>query len=269
MVTAIRKPTQAIAPFVDALWYVEETLPPGLERKLPTGAMQIVVNLREDSLRWYEGAELATMRGMRGAGLCGPILRPVGIDTAEQQVTAGVSFRPGGTTPFFDPPASVLAEPIVELHELWGDDGATLRERLLEQATPRGKLDVLERLLLDRLSGPPDPGLARAVTALDTGATVGQVIDRLGATASTFNRRFRAAVGLTPKRFARARRLQRVLRAASFDADIDWAATAAEHGFFDQAHLINDFRLLTGVTPSRYRPRSAAEHNHVPLDHAC
>ncbi len=45
----------------------------------------------------------------------------------------------------------------------------------------------------------------------------------------------------------------------------DWATVAAEHGYCDQPHLIDDFRDLTGITPGAYRPRSAGEHNHVAL----
>ena len=45
----------------------------------------------------------------------------------------------------------------------------------------------------------------------------------------------------------------------------EWAEVATRHGFFDQAHLINDFRDLTGVTPAAYEPRSMTEHNHVPV----
>jgi AraC-like DNA-binding protein len=45
----------------------------------------------------------------------------------------------------------------------------------------------------------------------------------------------------------------------------DWAEVAAEYGYTDQAHLIHDFRDLTGITPTAFRPRSAAERNHVPV----
>jgi AraC-like DNA-binding protein len=52
------------------------------------------------------------------------------------------------------------------------------------------------------------------------------------------------------------------------DGESSWAEAAAEHGYYDQSHLIHDFRELAGITPTAYRPRSAAERNHVPLSSA-
>ena len=82
---------------------------------------------------------------------------------------------------------------------------------------------------------------------------------------SAFTRRFEEGTGLTPKLYSRVRRLQRVLGSAAAVAPADWAGLAAESGFVDQSHLIHDFRDLTGLTPTAYRPRAADECNHVPV----
>lgn len=85
-------------------------------------------------------------------------------------------------------------------------------------------------------------------------------------TTRSLARRFAALVGLSPKRFARVRRCQRLLRvAAGAGAAPDWARLAAECGYHDQAHLIHEFRELAGSTPGGYAPRSPGEHNHVVL----
>jgi AraC-like DNA-binding protein len=54
-------------------------------------------------------------------------------------------------------------------------------------------------------------------------------------------------VGLPPKRFSRVVRFQRVLRRV--EGCPDWAQLAIELGYFDQAHLIREFRTLFGCTP--------------------
>jgi AraC-like DNA-binding protein len=268
----LRRPRPELAPFVEHLWYLDEPLPPGRDRTIPTGAAQLVVNLAADRLHWYDGDDLTVTGGVGGAGICAPLARPIGVDTADQACTAGVVFRPGGVVAFGDVPAAALTDPVTSLADLWGPDGVSVRDRVLTAATPGERLDVLERVLLARLraggvSG-ADGAVAYAVAALDRGASVGAVTAQVGASASTLQRRFRAAVGLPPKQFGRIRRLQRVLRTVTVPVPgdgVDWAQVAARHGYFDQAHLIHDFRALTGLTPGRYRPRSAAEHNHVPL----
>ena len=105
MTTFLRRPSRALAPFVELLWYVDEPMPNRLERRLPTGGMQIVVNLAEDELRWYDGERLDVRHVASGAALSGPVARAIGIDTAEQRQSIGVAFRPGGGAPFFAPPA--------------------------------------------------------------------------------------------------------------------------------------------------------------------
>lgn len=260
----VHRPGWPLAPFVQGIWCWSDDLPDARERRLPTGEMQLVVNLAEDELRWYDGPDLDRPGRTHGAGLCSALSGPVGIDTAEQRHVLGVSFRPGGTLPFFGPPADALVDPVIGLDALWGRAGRQVRERLLEQPDPAAMLVEMGRILLEQVVRPlrPDRGLTAAVLALDRGRPVHRVVDLVGTTPSTLARRFRHGIGLGPKPFARVRRLQRMLGACG--PGVDWAELAVRHGFFDQAHLIHDFRDLTGLTPTAYAPRSRTEPNHVP-----
>ena len=76
---------------------------------------------------------------------------------------------------------------------------------------------------------------------------------------------FSSQVGVTPKRFARIARMQALLTLAAASEAPRWAALAVACGYYDQAHLIQEFRSLTGLTPSSYRARTPGEHNHVVL----
>jgi AraC-like DNA-binding protein len=52
-----------------------------------------------------------------------------------------------------------------------------------------------------------------------------------------------------PKAFARLARFHRALSAARDDRHASWARIAAATGYYDQAHLIDEFRTIAGVTP--------------------
>jgi AraC-like DNA-binding protein len=63
--------------------------------------------------------------------------------------------------------------------------------------------------------------------------------------------RFRADVGLAPKTIARLLRFRRVVD--SGDLSSRWTEVALDAGYFDQAHLIRDFRQFAGMTPVEFQ----------------
>jgi AraC-like DNA-binding protein len=226
-----------------------------------------MVNLHEDEFRIYHGEDCGTVRRTRGAVLEGAASSPRVIDTGLQRCLVSVDFTLGGAAAFFDAPLSEANNELVELDVLWSADGASLRERLLEAPNPTAKLRVLEALLLEYVAREgPDIAIPYAASLLERGVPVTQVASRVGLLPKTLLRRFSAGVGLTPKRYARVRRLQRVLRSIGISGDVDWCDIAARHGYADQAHLVHEFRELTGITPTAYRPRSVEAQNHVPVE---
>lgn len=261
-----RRPSPPLRPFVDRLWYFETDLEPGHERVLPSGAMQLLVNLEADEMRWYSGPRFDTVNRLGGSMLVGPFETPVVIDTMEQRQAIGVAFTPMGTSAFLRCPAHAVRGLHVPLDLLWGIDGRVLRECLLEAESPHAMLARLDAWLLARGAGrlAIDSAITFAVTALDRGARVGPLVERLGLSPKRFIERFEAQVGLTPKRFARIRRFQRVL--TLIGGTSDWTERALQSGYFDQSHMIRDFQELAGTSPSHYKPRSAIELNHVPVN---
>lgn len=265
----VHAPPPALAPFVASLWHHEVDAPWShtRERVLPSGTMQLLINLHEDELRSWHGDDALVLRRTHGAALGGPGTRSVVIDTAEQQRIVGVSFKPGGAHPFFAAPADELREQDVELDLLWGRDGAVLRERLLEQPTPAARLRLLAAILVARVLRPltPDPAIFHAIASLERGDPVAAIGERLGLSPRRLIDRFSAQVGLTPKRFARVRRFQRVVQILARGDAPPWAELALACGYYDQAHFIHDFKEFSGLHPTAYAARDPRAANHVAL----
>ena len=232
---------------------------------MPNGQAHLMVNLAEDEFRTYNAVRPQEMNRNHGAVLAGPHARSTVIDTGEQRLLAAVEFRTGGARHFFSMPMTEVSNQVLPLDDLWRRDGETLRERLLQAPSPASMFAILEEVLLRRLVPETDPAIQFAIAALQQGAAVSEVASRLGLSKRTLERRFSSQVGIAPKRFARVRRVQRVLSAVRRSAAPDWCALAARYGYADQAHLIHEFRDVADITPSQYKPHSARRNNHVPI----
>jgi len=267
-----RKPAPPLSDFVEILWYCESNhVPHRMERVLPTGTTELVVNLNEDVARVYDRENLQQVRRLRGTILCGPHSQFFVLDTTQQRHVAGVHFKPGGAFAFFRPPAAEFHNTHVEAEDIWGGASRSLREQLLEQPSPERVLDVLERWLLslapaDRRRHPAVDYALRCFNAAPHVAMVGSVTDRTGFSARHFIDVFTGQVGITPKRFCRVRRFQRVLQHIHGGHQVRWTDVAAAGGYSDQAHFIHDFRSFSGLTPSDYLAARTPWLNHVPLN---
>jgi AraC-like DNA-binding protein len=233
-----------------------------LERVLPTANVDIIINLADDELRTY--ADDGRVRRHPGAVLSGPASRACVIDSDETTNLVTVSFAHGTASAYLRHSLDELTDDLVPLDELFGRVGSSLRERLLETPTRAAKVDLVEQMLLAAAPAPVGSSVVdSALAALDRGFPVHIVNRRLEISARQLGRLFRAHVGMTPKRYARIRRLQRVLRSVHAASDPNWSAVAADHRYTDQSHLIRDFRDLAGLTPTSYLAMVTGAHNHV------
>lgn len=85
--------------------------------------------------------------------------------------------------------------------------------------------------------------------------TVESVAESIGISRQLLGRRFREQIGLSPKVYLRLERFRRTL--GSFHSESFLADAAGAGGYFDQSHMIADFREFSGMTPAaiaRQRP---------------
>src|SRR6266487_151106 len=94
-------PRRELRPFVDQIWRYDGLVQEhDLERVLPTGTMQIIINLADDTSRKYDRDDPRRVETHHGAIVSGPHAGYFIIDTAEQVSVLGISFTPGGAGPF-------------------------------------------------------------------------------------------------------------------------------------------------------------------------
>jgi AraC-like DNA-binding protein len=165
------------------------------------------------------------------------------FDMAANSLTAGIRFRPGMAGPFIGMAAAELTDRIVSF------DHAT--ERRLSSA---GSSEEILGLLSSLLRTPENPpgSVQRAIAAMAHShgqADLDWIADQSNLSTRQFRRRCLDEAGLTPRHLCRVLRFRNAHTLASQMKRPNWAAIAADAGYYDQAHLIRDFREFTGGTP--------------------
>jgi AraC-like DNA-binding protein len=82
--------------------------------------------------------------------------------------------------------------------------------------------------------------------------TVQDAAEASGVSVRTLQRLFRHYVGVTPKWLIRRYRLKEAAARIEAGEHENWADLARKLGYYDQSHLINDFRRMLGQTPALY-----------------
>jgi AraC-like DNA-binding protein len=85
--------------------------------------------------------------------------------------------------------------------------------------------------------------------------TVDDLANRAGINKRSLQRIFREYVGISPKWVIQRYRLHELIERLEAGDPLNWPELALELGYFDQAHLINDFRTITGYSPVDYQRR--------------
>jgi AraC-like DNA-binding protein len=267
-----RVPRPPLDGLIDDLYYLEGS-PPYARLLLPAApAPLLILNLggpfliragtADEAVEYADGCVVATPTCAWEFGYP-PRTRSV-----------GVHFKPSGLAPFLPMPAADLCDRPATVAQIWGRAAtAELRDRLTTADAPHEMLTLLEDELTRRLreiDGLDLVGQLSSAIAATGGAVPISDLDVAGRASSTYlARRFKAIVGVTPKRLARSYRFTSTVLAIDVAAPVDWADVAARAGYFDQAHFGHEFREFSGLTPTRYvevRRRFLREHPGHALD---
>ncbi|HVT97429.1 MAG TPA: helix-turn-helix domain-containing protein [Acidobacteriaceae bacterium] len=265
----IHKPALPLSRYVESLWYASTSgMAPSRQRVYPDGAMALVIHLEKPTATYFVGEET---RSIGVPLLAGPWSQSFQIDPSLSTGVVGVVFRPGAARMFFPVAAHELHNIDIPLQELYPSEADRLLNEVCSAAGEEARLRVVEEYLRQRLmrAAPIPPAVNYAVRQLSSAGGVRRVraIQReTGLSHTRFIQLFREHVGLTPKLFCRVRRFRALLNRMEKGEPVSWAELAADCGYFDQAHMIRDFRAFAGATPGEFSrlPEAASRSSASP-----
>ncbi|HXB99725.1 MAG TPA: AraC family transcriptional regulator [Terriglobales bacterium] len=175
-----------------------------------------------------------------------------------QSQVFGIKFKPGGFRPFLKFATSKLADRVVAAESILGKDVNALESILLSSGEENEKVEAANAFFRARMPKPDAviEGVGRIVERILEERdikTVDDLVDRTGIGKRSLQRMFNEYVGVSPKWVIRRYRLHELVERFNSNDEPRWADLALELGYFDQAHLINDFRSITGYSPTEYQ----------------
>ncbi len=231
--------------FVEHYWSIRWNVPEPQQREnLPHPSVHLVVERNRSGIFGVTSGKF--VRVLEGAGS-----------------VFGIKFRPGAFQPLLRSSVSEITDTIMPLHDLFGADGTAYEEEMLSLTNDPEKIACAERFLASHIPEPEElndevrqieliNSIIEEVIRNKEIRRVEEISDRFSVSVRSLQRMFDRFVGVPPKWIIRRYRLFEAVDAMNSGADVDWAQLALQLGYFDQAHFINDFKAMVGVSPGDY-----------------
>jgi AraC-like DNA-binding protein len=253
----ISKPSFHLSQYVKQYWAIEDCLPGEemhMQRIVPNGLMELMFYLGNKPKSLDVNKPF-----LENTVLSGQQKGYYDIVVSGKLSLFSVSFRPYGAKLFFDIPSSEFFNQNTPLKYLLKEKVNELECELYESATFEGKILIIEKFLTSQLRKQTKEHEANRI--VNSIALINQTyglidIETLASSAylsrKQYERIFSTYIGASPKQFLRTIRFQNTLREKQKNKNIHLTELAYNCGYYDQSHMINDYKLLSGKTPTQY-----------------
>ena len=240
MIIEYRKPSEALAPFVDHLWekQVDKSgiIPYEIETIFPEDQAVLTYSFGKDYYRSH--ANTSDFKSINGIQLEGLHQAPNFYKHQPGIHIFGVKFRAGGLYPF-------LTSPVAATNNLSTDaDSIFLMLPALNSTMNfNERCEQIEVFLFAHLIDKQAKKYIKLLMWLD------ELESETTASYKTLSRLFQEVIGISPKEYVQIKRVNQSLALFASSKDIKSQDLADQLGYYDSAHFINEFKKYTGKTP--------------------
>lgn len=263
------EPDQLLKPFVECYFAWESKVPLDKEMVIespPNGFCSIVINSGDPYIlqnKKYERLQVPQQF------VSGQAIYSYKLFLNGSIEMVGVVFKPAALSTFWGLDGFLFVEERIDLFKVLNQEYVKkFVERIKNAVGVVEKIKALEEFLLHhfKLTKPEPDYIDRAANTIVEKwgmLHVQQLVKESCMSRRTFERRFFQKVGLSPKYYARIRRIGYVCSLFIGKKKVNWPEIFYEAGFYDQAHFIKDFEEFTGRTPQQYLAENTELANFV------
>jgi AraC-like DNA-binding protein len=235
---------------------VEATLPPGIDEVVtpypPTPFQSILFYCNNPISMGVAESEKFELQPH--IVLLGPQYSKVKIKVHKQLKAIRVDFFPGGMYRLLGLPMNDLFDKGLDARDIFGSEAQVLNEHLQNTFDLETGKSLVEEFLLAKVAGLKEIlPFDRAIKLLlrESGnLTVERSASDACLSIKQFERKCLERIGMPPKTYARILRFSKAYRLHESNPQMSWTSIAHASGYFDQMHMIRDFKTFSGVNPS-------------------
>lgn len=169
----------------------------------------------------------------------------------------GIKFKQGGAFHFFNTPMKEFSHQIINLHDVLNGESEKLRYKLLEAKNQEDIQRILDHYMIIKTGFTNKSSmLVDSVINKVKVSDLPNKIKDLSNTAKISHKHlitlFNQIVGLSPKLVHRLNKFTTVVDVIQERNQVNWPQVAYECQYYDQAHLINEFKSFSGISPKKY-----------------
>lgn len=253
----ISKPSSFLSQYIKQYWAIDNCLPTGsehIQRIVPNGMMELMFYLckKPQSLDNNKNINDNTI-------LCGQQKGFYDIKITQNLSIFSISFLPHGAAMFFDIPLNEFYNQNVSLQDFLKDKAEKLEMELFNSDSFASKINIVENFLMQLFIKKKKLYEMNRITnsiALINQSKGVLSIESLSSNAclslKQFERTFSEYVGISPKQFLKIVRFQNTLLQKHLSKNKILTELAYECGYYDQSHMTNEYKSLSGKTPTQY-----------------
>jgi AraC-like DNA-binding protein len=177
--------------------------------------------------------------------------------TSNKQVH--IKFKPGGFFAIFGVRDGEMRNSFFGTDEILGNQTKQLEDRMNDPLTIGERVEVLDRFFTKKLCArrneaciPITTAAVNLIVARKGALRISDLSKELFISRRTLQREFVNRIGLSPKEIARIVRFKSVLDRLLSAERVDWFELVQSYGYYDQSHLIEEFRNATTFSPEYF-----------------
>jgi AraC-like DNA-binding protein len=224
------------------------------EKMLPDGVIQLVISLDDHERVCINGAKQNSNQIMKEAWVSGVQKKARTFLIPPDEKTLTIRFKPGGFFAITGIPASEITDSLIPADQIFGPTFNDFRNNLKTIEKPQDSFKKLKHYLIKRYqrTGVSINNGLNVITDISS-KPVQKLADETGISHKHLIHISKKQIGLSPKYFQRILRFGNTLKEIiSLNRCPDWGDIVYKFSYYDQPHLINEFRHFSGFSPQTY-----------------